>query len=403
MKVLVVNAGSSSLKYQLIDMDTESVIAKGGCERIGIRGSVLKHKTGGKEKVIEQDMPNHKVALKLVLDALVNPEYGAISSMSEIDAVGHRVVHSGEDFNCSVLVNEDVMKKCRANIELAPLHMPANILGIEACQEVMPNTPMALVFDTAFHSTMPQYAYMYAINYEDYKNYKIRRYGFHGTSHKYVSQEAIKYLGKPAEETKIVTCHLGGGSSISAVKGGKCVDTSMGFTPLAGVPMGTRSGDLDPAVLEYLAAKKHYSMLDCVNYLNKECGVSGVSGVSSDFRDLTKAADEGNERAKLAIDLFAYDCKKYIGAYIAAMDGIDCLVFTAGIGENTWQVRKLICEGLDFFGIKIDDTKNQQKNDGNIHELTAEGAKVRVLVIPTNEELVIARETKELVENNGRK
>ena len=397
MKILVVNAGSSSLKYQLIDMDTEKVIAKGGCERIGIRGSKLTHKTDKGETDIEQDMPNHKVALKLVLDALVNKDYGAISSMSEIDAVGHRVVHSGEDFNKSVLLTDEVMEKCRANVELAPLHMPANILGIEACKEVMPHTPMALVFDTAFHSTMPQYAYMYAIDYDDYKDFKIRRYGFHGTSHKYVSQEAIKYLGKGAEGTKIVTCHLGGGSSISAVKDGKCVDTSMCFTPLAGVPMGTRSGDIDPAVLEYLAAKKNYSILDCVNYLNKNCGVAGVSGVSSDFRDLTKAAAEGNERAKLALDLFVYDVKKYIGSYTAAMNGLDCLVFTAGIGENTWQVRKAICDNMEFFGIKIDEKKNEQKNDGKIHEITAEGAKVRVLVIPTNEELVIARETKDLL------
>ena len=275
--------------------------------------------------------------------------------------------------------------------------MPANILGIEACREVMPETPMALVFDTAFHSTMPAYAYTYAIDYNDYKELKIRRYGFHGTSHKYVSQEAIKYLGKPAEQTKIVTCHLGGGSSISAVKGGKCIDTSMGFTPLAGVPMGTRSGDIDPAVLEYLAAKRHWTILDCINYLNKNGGVAGISGVSSDFRDLTKAAAEGNERAQLALDVFAYCVKKYIGSYIAAMDGIDCLVFTAGIGENTSLVRDMICENMDFFGIKIDRARNEQKNDGSIHDLTAKGSKVKVLVIPTNEELVIARETKELL------
>ena len=401
MKILVVNAGSSSLKYQLIDMDTESVIAKGGCERIGIRGSKLSHKTSRGETVIEQDMPNHKVALKLVLDALVNEKYGAIKSMKEIDAVGHRVVHSGEDFNKSVLLTDDVMEKCRANIELAPLHMPANMLGIEACREVMPNTPMAGVSDTAFHSTMPPHAFMYAIDYNDYKNYKVRRYGFHGTSHKYVSQEAIKYLGKPAEETKIVTCHLGGGSSISAVMGGKCIDTSMGFTPLAGVPMGTRSGDIDPAVLKYLAAKKHYTMLDCINYLNKQCGVAGLSGVSSDFRDLTKAASEGNERAKLALDVFAYSVKKYIGSYIAAMNGIDCLVFTAGIGENTWQVRRAVCEGMSFFGITIDALKNEQKNDGSIHDISGADSKVKVLVIPTNEELVIARETKELVEGKA--
>lgn len=398
MKVLVVNAGSSSLKYQLIDMDTEKVIAKGGVERIGIRGSLLKHKTDKDEKVFEQDMPNHKVALKAVLDALVNPEYGAIRSMSEIDAVGHRMVHSGEDFNCSVILNDEVMEICRRNAELAPLHQPANLLGVEACKEVMPDTPMALVFDTAFHSTMPAYAYMYAIDYDDYKNYKVRRYGFHGTSHKYVSQEAIKYLGLAGKDSKIVTCHLGGGSSISAVRGGKCVDTSMGFTPLAGVPMGTRSGDIDPAVLEYLAAKKGYTMLDCINYLNKNCGVAGISGVSSDFRDLTKAANEGNERAKLAIDVFVYNVKKYIGSYIAAMDGIDCLVFTAGIGENTYVVRKAICDNMDYFGIRIDETANEKKNDGTIHDITAKDSRVKVLIIPTNEELVIARETKELLE-----
>ena len=393
MKILVVNAGSSSLKYQLFDMDTEKVIVKGGCERIGIRGSKLTHKTDKGEKEIEQDMPNHKVAMQLVLQALVHPEYGVIKSMSEIDAVGHRVLHSGGDFDRSVLLTDEVLEICKKNAELGPLHMPANILGIEACREVMPDTPMGLVFDTAFHATMPPHAYMYAIDYDDYKNYKIRKYGFHGTSHKYVSQEAIKYLGGKAEGTKIVTCHLGGGSSISAVKDGKCV----GFTPLAGVPMGTRSGDIDPAVLEFLAAKKNYSVLDCVNYLNKQCGVAGVSGVSSDFRDLTKAAAEGNDRAKLALDLFAYGVKKYIGSYAAAMNGLDCLVFTAGIGENTWQVRKAICEDMDFFGIKIDDKLNETKNDGSIREITAKGSKVRVLVIPTNEELVIARETKELV------
>ncbi len=397
MKILVVNAGSSSLKYQLFNMDTEKVIVKGGCERIGIRGSKLTHKTDKGETDIEQDMPNHKVAMQLVLQALVHPEYGVIKSMAEIDAVGHRVLHSGGDFDGSVLLNDEVLAICKKNAELGPLHMPANILGIEACREVMPDTPMALVFDTAFHATMPPHAYMYAIDYDDYKNYKIRKYGFHGTSHKYVSQEAIKYLGGRAEGTKIVTCHLGGGSSVSAVKDGKCADTSMGFTPLAGVPMGTRSGDIDPAVLEFLAAKKNYSMLDCINYLNKQCGVAGVSGVSSDFRDLTKAAAEGNERAQLALELFAYGVKKYIGAYAAAMNGLDCLVFTAGIGENTWQVRKMICDDMDFFGIKIDEEKNERKNDGAIHEITGEGSKVRVLVIPTNEELVIARETKDLL------
>ena len=399
MKILVVNAGSSSLKYQLFDMDTETVIVKGGAERIGISGSVLKHKTKDGEKIIEQDMPNHKVAMQLVLHALVHPEYGVIRSMDEIDAVGHRVLHSGGDFDRSVLLDDEVLAICKKNAELGPLHMPANILGMEACREVMPNTPMALVFDTAFHATMPPHAYLYAIDYDDYKNYKIRRYGFHGTSHKYVSQEAIKYLGKPAEQTKIVTCHLGGGSSISAVLGGKCIDTSMGFTPLAGVPMGTRSGDIDPAVLEFLAEKKGYSLPECITYLNKKCGVAGISGVSSDFRDLTKAADEeGNERAKLALDVFCYGVKKYIGAYAAALNGLDCLVFTAGIGENTWEVRRMICDGLDYLGITLDTEQNGRRNDGSIHDISGKDSRVKVLVIPTNEELVIARETKELVE-----
>ena len=399
MKILVVNAGSSSLKYQLIDMDTEGVIAKGGCERIGLSGSLLKHKTTNKdEALIQKDMPNHKVAIQLVLEALINPEYGAIASMKEIDAVGHRLVHSAEDFNCSVLVSPEVMEKCKNNTELAPLHQPANITGIEACAEVMPNTPMALVFDTAFHSTMPDYAYMYAINYDDYKNFKIRRYGFHGTSHKFVSQEAAKYLNKRPQDLKIITCHLGNGSSISAVNGGKCVDTSMGFTPLCGVPMGTRSGDIDPSVVEYLCHKKNFTLEQAIEYLNKKCGVDGVSGVSSDFRDLTKAAAEGNGRAELALNIFNYQCKKYIGSYVAAMNGLDCLVFTAGIGENTAVVRSAICNDMEFFGIKIDEKKNDTKNEGKIRDITANDGKVKVLIIPTNEELVIARETKALVE-----
>ena len=398
MKILVVNAGSSSLKYQLIDMDKEGVIAKGNVERIGIPGSELTHKANGAVTVIEEDIPDHKAAIKLVLDSLVNPSYGVVGSMSEIDAVGHRMVHSGEDFNCSVLVTDEVMEKCRNNIELAPLHQPANILGVEACREVMPDTPMVLVFDTAFHSTMPAAAYMYAIDYNDYKNLKIRRYGFHGTSHKFVSQEAIRCLGAKGKGSRIVTCHLGGGSSISAVLDGKSVDTSMGFTPLAGIPMGTRSGDIDPAVLEYLAAKKGFTVSQCVTYLNKSGGVAGISGVSSDFRDLQKAADEGNERAALALDVFAYNVRKYIGAYAAAMGGLDCVVFTAGIGENTPRVRRSICEGLEFLGIKVDDEKNAAKNDGTIHDIGAADSKVRLLVIPTNEELVIARETKELTQ-----
>lgn len=395
MKILVINAGSSSLKYQLIDMETEQAIAKGGCERIGLNASFLKHKANGKEVLIEKDMPDHKVAIQLVLDALVDKDHGAISSMKEIDAVGHRVVHSGEDFNCSVLITPEVLKTIARNTELAPLHQPANITGITACQAIMPGVPMVAVFDTAFHSTMPDYAYMYAVPYEAYKNYKVRRYGFHGSSHLFVSDEAANYLGKDKSELKIITCHLGNGSSISAVDGGKCVDTSMGFTPLAGVPMGTRSGDIDPAIVEYLEGKTGMNTAEVINYLNKKSGVMGISGVSSDFRELAAAFAAGNDRARLALDMFTYSTRKYIGAYAAAMGGVDCLVFTAGIGENDSFVRENVTKGLEFLGIKIDEEENKIRK-GGIHDITAEGGKVKVLVIPTNEELVIARDTARL-------
>ena len=393
MKVLVINAGSSSLKYQLIDMETEKAVAKGGCERIGIEGSFLKHKANGKEIVIEKAMPDHKVAVQLVLEALADKDHGAISSMSEIDAVGHRVVHSGEEFTGSVLITPEVLKKIEALSDLAPLHEPANITGIKACMAIMPSAPQVAVFDTAFHSTMPDYAYMYAVPYEDYKDYKVRRYGFHGSSHLFVSQEAAKYLGR--NDLKIVTCHLGNGSSISAVKNGKCIDTSMGFTPLAGVPMGTRSGDIDPAIIEYLGAKKNMTVSEMLTYLNKKSGMLGISGVSSDFRDLAAASEAGNDRARLALDMFAYATKKYVGAYAAAMGGIDCLVFTAGIGENDSFIRAKVTEGLEFLGIEIDKEENA-KRTGDIHDITAKGGKVKVLVIPTNEELVIARDTARL-------
>lgn len=393
MKILVINAGSSSLKYQLIDMDTETAIAKGGCERIGIKKSFLKHKANGKEVIIEQDMPTHTEAIKLVLDTLINKEYGVISSMKEIDAVGHRVLHSGEDFKGPALATEENIQKCLGNAELGPLHQMANIAGVRACKEVMPDTPMCLVFDTTFHSTMPEKAYLFGLPYEDYKNYKIRRYGFHGTSHRFVSGEAIKYLGIKAEGSKIVTCHLGNGSSISAVKDGLCVDTSMSFTPLGGIPMGTRSGDLDPAILEFLCKKTGMTISEAVTYCNKKSGMLGLSGVSSDFRDLQTAAEEGNHRAKIALDIFAYSVKKYIGAYAAAMGGIDCLVFTAGVGENDYQVRAAVAEGLEFLGIEIDLDKNAVKNNGQIRDITAKNGKVKVLIIPTNEELVIARDT----------
>lgn len=396
MKILVVNAGSSSLKYQLIDMENEQAVAKGGCERIGLEGSFLKHKTAKGETVIEKALPDHKVAVQLVLDTLTDAEWGVIGSMKEIDAVGHRVVHSAEDFNCSVLLTDDVMKICAANSELAPLHQPANITGIEACRAVMPDTPMMGVFDTAFHSTMPDYAYMYALPLEFYEKYKVRRYGFHGTSHKYVSALAAEYLNNP--DAKIITCHLGNGSSISAVKGGKCVDTSMGFTPLEGVPMGTRSGDLDPAVVEYLCGKLNKTVGEVLTILNKKSGVSGVSGVSSDFRDLRAAKDAGNDRARLALDLFTYRVKKYVGSYAAALGGADAIVFTAGIGENDADVRESVATGLEYMGAKLDPEKNRARSGEPVREISAADSRVKILVIPTNEELVIARETREIVE-----
>lgn len=398
MKILVINAGSSSLKYQLFDMETETVLAKGTCERIGIPGSLLKAKGNGSEKVYEQEIPNHKVAIELVLDALLDKEIGAIKSMKEIDAVGHRIVGSGEYFSKTTLVTPESLKTLEEKtFEFAPLHNPGAATGVRACMEVMRGTPMALTFDSAFHSTMPPKAFLYGIPYEDYKAYSVRRYGAHGTSHKYVSQEAAKFLGKKPEDLKIVTCHLGNGSSITAVDGGKCIDTSMGFTPLAGVLMGTRSGDIDASAVEFLARKRGMNHADTITYLNKKCGVAGISGVSSDFRDLCAGAEQGNERCALALDMFAYQTKKYVGAYAAAMGGLDCIVFTAGIGENTPTVRADVCHGLEFLGVEFDDKANDAKNDGSIRVLSSKHSKVTVLVIPTNEELVIARETAELL------
>lgn len=396
MKILVINAGSSSLKYQLIDMATEKAIAKGGCERIGLDGSFCKHKANGKETVINAAMPTHKEAIKVVLDALVDKEYGAIKSMKEIDAVGHRIVHSGEVFNDSVLLTDDVMKTIESLSELAPLHQPANIIGVKACQAIMPDVPMVGVFDTAFHHTMPEKAYIYGIPYEAYTDYKIRRYGFHGTSHRFVSAEAAKYLGRENDPNfKVITMHLGNGSSISAVKGGKSMDTSMSFTPLGGVPMGTRSGDLDPAIVEFLANKYNMTLAQTMTYLNKKSGVMGLSGVSSDFRDLTAAASGGNHRAALALEVFEYSCKKYLGAYAAALGGVDCVVFTAGIGEHDHLIREHICKDMEYMGLKLDEKKNENIGDG-ISDVTAAGSKVKILVIPTNEELVIARDTERL-------
>ena len=396
MKVLVVNAGSSSLKYQLIDMKTEKVIAKGGCEKIGLDGSFCKHKANGKEATITSPMPTHKEAIQIVLSALIDKEYGAIKSMSEIDAVGHRIVHSGEIFNDSVLLTEENMKKIESLSELAPLHQPANIIGVNACKAIMPNVPMVGVFDTAFHSTMPEKAYIFGLPYEAYTDYKVRRYGFHGTSHRFVSNEAAKYLGRENDpEFKVITMHLGNGSSISAVKGGKSQDTSMSFTPLGGVPMGTRSGDLDPAIVEYLAGKYNMTIGETLTYLNKKSGVMGISGVSSDFRNLREAAEGGNKRAALALDVFNYSCKKYLGAYAAALGGADCVVFTAGIGEHDASVREAIAENMEYMGIKLDKAKNANITDG-ICEISAKDSLVKVLVIPTNEELVIARDTERL-------
>ncbi len=398
MKILVINAGSSSLKYQLIDMETEQAIAKGGCERIGLEKAFISFKKDGKDVKLYKDIPDHKAAIRLVLDILVDKEYGAIKSMKEIDAVGHRMLHSGGDYDCSMPATDEVLKVCLANADLAPLHQKANLMGVYSCREVMGDIPMAVTFDTAFHATMPEYAYTFGLPYEYLEKYKVRRYGAHGTSHRFVSEEAAKYLNADRNNFKVITCHLGNGSSISAVKNGKCIDTSMSFTPLGGVPMGTRTGDLDPAILEYLADKTGKDIHELLFICNKKSGVMGVSGVSSDFRDLAKAADEGNKRARLALDIFSYSCKKYIGAYAAAMGGVDCVVFTAGIGEHDDPVRRDIVSGLEFLGIKIDPEKNAHPGKG-IADITAEGGKVKVLVIPTNEELVIARDTAEIVKN----
>ena len=397
MKILVINAGSSSLKYQLINNETEEVLAKGTVERIGIKGGKLTHKAGGKEFVIEKEIKDHTDAIQLVLGELIDGEAGVIQSMDEIDAVGHRVVASGEAFKKTTLVTDEVMKTMDEIAELAPLHNPAAILGVNACRAVMPDKKMALVFDTSFHQTMPDYAYLYAIDYDDYKTYQVRKYGAHGTSHKFVSQAAAEFLGKDPKELKIITCHLGNGSSISAVDGGKCIDTSMGFTPLAGVPMGTRSGDIDAAAVEFLCRKKGMNIHDGLTYLNKKCGMLGISGVSSDYRDLTAAAKEGNYRAQLALNMFVYACKKYVGSYMAALGGRDVIVFTAGVGENTPHIRAGILKDMEFFGIEIDEEKNNYRNDGAIHVISKDSSKVKVLVIPTNEELVIARETAALL------
>lgn len=397
MKVLVINCGSSSLKYQVLDMDHEQLLAKGLVERIGIEGSVITHtKVGAEDKwVNETPMPTHTEAIQQVLDAIVDADHGVISSMDEIGAVGHRVVHAGEKYAQSVLINDDVVKALEECIDLAPLHNPPNLLGIEACQKLMPTTPMVGVFDTAFHQTMPPESYIYALPYEYYEKYGVRRYGFHGTSHKYVSQRAADILNVNLDDLKLITCHLGNGASVSAVKRGVCIDTSMGFTPLEGLVMGTRCGDIDPAIVEFLKNKENLDSAGIDNVLNKKSGVLGISGVSSDFRDLESAAEEGNERAQLALKAFAHRVRFYIGAYIAEMNGVDALVFTAGVGENDMGMRDIICNDLGNLGIKLDVVKNRIR--GKECVISRDDSPVKIILIPTNEELMIARDTVEIV------
>ena len=399
MNILVINAGSSSLKYQLLNPATGELLAKGLCERIGIDGKfTYKPQIEGKETLSAVDvaMPTHAEAIQAVLDALVDAKNGVIGSMQEIDAVGHRVVHGGEAFNQSVVITDEVLKAIEDCIPLAPLHNPANLTGIRACQKVMPGVPMVAVFDTAFHQTMPAKAYMYALPYAYYETDKVRRYGFHGTSHKYVSGRAAAMLGKKPEELKLVSCHLGNGSSIAAVDCGKSVDTSMGFTPLAGLPMGTRSGDLDAGILQYLMNKYGMGIDEMLNVLNKKSGVEGLSGVSSDFRDLENAAAEGNQRALLAEEKFAYEVKKYVGAYAAAMGGVDAIIFTAGVGENDKGIRAMVCQGLEYMGVKLDAEANNVR--GKECVISTADSKVKILLIPTNEELMIAKDTAALTQ-----
>ena len=402
MKILVVNAGSSSLKYQLFDMESGDILAKGICERIAIDGKITHKLPDGRKIEMDLDMPNHAVATKILVDTLTNADYGCIKDMSEIEAVGHRVVHGGPYFFESSLVTPEVMEKLRQCVDFAPLHTPAHLMGIDGCTAVMPNVPQVLVFDTAFHTTQPKKASTYAIKYEDAEEYQIRRYGAHGTSHRFVSAEMAKLLDKPVEETKIITCHIGNGSSISAVKGGKCVDTSMGFTPLDGVEMGTRCGSIDPAIVPYLMKKKNFTPDQVASYMNKECGFLGVSGISSDSRDIEAAILENDgirsERAALAANVLAYQIQKYIGSYTAAMNGLDAIVFTAGMGENNTELRERVCTDMEFFGIELDKEVNAKAHhQSNIVKLSTDNSKVAVWLIPTNEELMIARDTKELV------
>ena len=395
MNVLVINCGSSSLKYQLINSDTEDVLAKGLCERIGIDGRLVYQKAGCDKEITEAAMPTHKEAIQMVLDALVNDKTGAVKSLSEVNAVGHRIVHGGEKFASSVVITDEVLEAVAQCNDLAPLHNPANLIGINACKELMPGVPMVAVFDTAFHQTMPEKAYLYGLPYEYYENYKVRRYGFHGTSHSFVSKETARFLGMDLENSKIIVCHLGNGASISAVKDGKCVDTSMGLTPLEGLVMGTRSGDIDPAIMEYIAKKEDLDIAGVMNVLNKKSGLEGISGLSSDFRDLTAGAKEGNKRAIAAIEVFCYRVAKYVGSYAAAMNGVDAIVFTAGIGENAIPVREKVVSYLGYLGVTLDKEANGVRGEEIV--ISTPDSKVKVAVIPTNEELAICRETVALV------
>lgn len=395
MNVLVINCGSSSLKYQVINSGTEGVLAKGLCERIGIDGRLVYEPAGGEKEVTEAAMPTHKQAIQMVIDALVNEKTGVIKSLDEIGAVGHRIVHGGEKFAASAIITDEMVQAVEACSDLAPLHNPANLIGVRACQELMPNTPMVGVFDTAFHQTMPKEAYLYGVPYEYYENYAVRKYGFHGTSHSYVSKRAAALLDRPYESLKTIVCHLGNGASVCAVKNGQSVDTSMGLSPLEGLVMGTRSGDIDPSAIEYIAKKEHLDLAGVLNVLNKKSGVMGLSGVSSDFRDLEAAEKAGNERAATAQQVFNYRVLKYIGAYAAAMNGVDCICFTAGLGENNGVIRKQICDNLAFLGIQINDEANSKRGEEIV--ISTPESKVKVLVIPTNEELAIARETVALV------
>ena len=395
MNVLVINCGSSSLKYQLIDSETEAVLAKGLCERIGIDGRLVYQKAGNHKEITEASMPTHKEAIQMVLEALTNEKTGAIKSLEEVNAIGHRIVHGGEKFASSAIITDEMIKAVEECNDLAPLHNPANLIGIRVCSELMPNVPQVGVFDTAFHQTMPAKAYLYGLPIEYYKNYKVRRYGFHGTSHSFVSKRAVEFLGLDKDNSKVIVCHLGNGSSISAVQNGKCVDTTMGLTPLEGVVMGTRSGSIDPAIVEYIAKKENLDLAGVMNVLNKKSGLQGMSGVSSDMRDLRAAAAEGNEDAKNAIEVLCYGIAKYVGGYVAAMNGVDAIVFTAGIGENVGMIREKVCSYLGYLGVTIDAKANEAMGE----EVVISGAdsKVKVAVIPTNEELAICRDTVALV------